>query len=214
MRWKTGTPLILVAAAVLSLVGPAGIAGAADASGATASGNYCAAEATDLTAGLKAATTTPKLSCFGSEAAVWKFVTGSSLPAGAKNLADAVRLQSSTTSTSTSSTQARSASVAATSSGTAVLAVLYKDINYGGAVLTLYSSTGNTCPNGSTYGFPNLGSYGWNDTASSISASSCQTVLYQNINYGGSTFKCNGNCTSVGSMNDAASSVILKKLNS
>ena len=195
------------AAVVLPLVGPASIAGAADSSGATASGRYCAVEAAVITPGTGMTEAAPKPACFDSESAVWTFVTGASLPAGTTSLAQAL------TTRSDAGAQSRSASPMA-ASGTTVLAVLYQDVAYGGGALALYSSSGNTCPNGSTYGFSNLGSYSWNDITSSVSGNNCQVMLYQNINYGGSTFKCNGSCSSVGSMNDQASSVILKKLNS
>lgn len=202
-------PLVLLAAAVLAVVGQAGVANAATIDGPTQSGTHCAVGVTATAPGAEA-TAAPQVECFDSDAAVWKFVTGAPLPAGTTSLADAVKLQSALPPTSA---RTLSATVAAAATGYVVLAVVYTDANYGGTSLTLFgTSATNLCPSGSTYGFANLGSYGFNDVISSVSGNNCQVQLYQNINYGGSTLKCNGNCASVGSLNDQASSIVLRKL--
>ena len=84
---------------------------------------------------------------------------------------------------------------------TAVSAI-YDDINYGGGTLVL---TANAA--GCNWYVANLGTYGWNDRASSFkSFSGCTTALWQNINFGGTHVGYTTNLSSFGSFNDQASS--------
>ncbi len=83
-----------------------------------------------------------------------------------------------------------------------IVSAIYDDVNYGGGTLYLTA----TSP-GCTWTLANLGSYGWNDRASSFkSFTGCNTALYQNINFGGTHVGYAVNDPSFGSFNDQASS--------
>ncbi|GAA4481310.1 hypothetical protein GCM10023171_09580 [Microbacterium panaciterrae] len=85
-----------------------------------------------------------------------------------------------------------------------VTGILYDDINYGGG--SFVASSSGTCSVGS-YSFADLSPFGWNDRASSFrSYAGCSGAVYQNINFGGSTYGFVVNAPSLGSMNDQASS--------
>jgi hypothetical protein len=79
---------------------------------------------------------------------------------------------------------------------------IFDDVNYGGGSLFL------TAPSsGCGWTLTNLGTYGWNDRASSFkSYSGCKTALYQNINFGGTHVGYSTSLASFGSFNDQASS--------
>jgi Peptidase inhibitor family I36 len=83
-----------------------------------------------------------------------------------------------------------------------VVSGIYDDVNYGGGSLFL------TAPSaGCSWTLTNLGTFGWNDRASSFkSFAGCRTALYQNINFGGTHIGYSTNVASFGSFNDAASS--------
>lgn len=90
---------------------------------------------------------------------------------------------------------------ASTQVGTVVSAI-YDDVNYGGG--SLYLTTGGS---GCNWTLTDLGTYGWNDRASSFkSFAGCRTALYQNINFGGTHVGFTTNLSSFGSFNDQASS--------
>jgi hypothetical protein len=83
-----------------------------------------------------------------------------------------------------------------------VVSGIYDDINYGGGSLFLTATSA-----GCSWTLPNLGTYGWNDRASSFkSFAGCKTALYQNINFGGTHVGYSTNLASFGSFNDQASS--------
>lgn len=86
---------------------------------------------------------------------------------------------------------------------TVVISVIYKDINYGGSSYFMSSSIG--CNGGYSW----LGAIGWNDSVSSFkSFAGCETILYADINYAGSSTGWAVNIANLGSvgMNDKASS--------
>jgi hypothetical protein len=92
-------------------------------------------------------------------------------------------------------------SVASTNVAT-IVSGIYDDVNYGGGSLFLTA----TSP-GCAWTLPNLGSFGWNDRASSFkSFAGCRTALYQNINFGGTHVGYSTNVASLPSFNDQASS--------
>jgi hypothetical protein len=90
--------------------------------------------------------------------------------------------------------------VPATAQTTIAVSILYDDISYGGGSTVM---TGNTC---NSY-ISNLGTYGWNDRASSFkSYNGCKTALWQNINFGGTHVGYATSDAAFGSFNDQASS--------
>ena len=92
-------------------------------------------------------------------------------------------------------------SVQSALTSTAVSAI-YDDINYGGGTLVLTATAA-----GCNWYVTNLGTFGWNDRASSFkSFSGCKTALWQNINFGGTHIGYSTNVASFGSFNDQASS--------
>jgi hypothetical protein len=83
-----------------------------------------------------------------------------------------------------------------------VVSGIYDDVNYGGGSLFLTADA-----SGCSWTLPNLGTFGWNDRASSFkSFAGCRTALYQNINFGGTHIGYSTNVASFGSFNDQASS--------
>jgi hypothetical protein len=100
-----------------------------------------------------------------------------------------------------SAARSAAASLVPASAQTAtVVSAIYDDINYGGGTLLL---TGASC---NSY-ISNLGTYGWNDRASSFkSFAGCDTALWQNISFGGTHVGYTTNDPSFGSFNDQASS--------
>jgi hypothetical protein len=98
-------------------------------------------------------------------------------------------------------TAANQLAPAGTESATIVSAI-FDDINYGGGVLYMTAPTA-----GCAWSIADLGTFGWNDRASSFkSFAGCKTALYQNINYGGTHVGYATNDASFGSFNDQASS--------
>ncbi|HEY1529468.1 MAG TPA: hypothetical protein VGF80_01500 [Galbitalea sp.] len=91
---------------------------------------------------------------------------------------------------------------AATPASATIVSGIFDDVNYGGGSLYL------TAPSaGCSWSISNLGSFGWNDRASSFkSFAGCKTALYQNISYGGTHIGYATNEASFGSFNDQASS--------
>jgi hypothetical protein len=100
-----------------------------------------------------------------------------------------------------SAARSAAASLVPASAQTAtVVSAIYDDINYGGGTLLL---TGASC---NSY-ISNLGTYGWNDRASSFkSFAGCDTALWQNISFGGTHVGYTTNDPAFGSFNDQASS--------
>lgn len=87
------------------------------------------------------------------------------------------------------------------------MTTLFENASYGGASVTLTSTT--PCNGSTLHNYPNLGSYGFNDRASSlISGSGCGTKLYANTNLMGSATGYIGSSSNLGTygFNDIASS--------
>jgi hypothetical protein len=104
--------------------------------------------------------------------------------------------------TVTAARKAAAAFAPASTQAATVVSGIYDDINYGGGSLFL-TTPGSGC----SWSLSNLGSYGWNDRASSFkSFAGCTTALYQNINFGGTHIGYSTNVASFGSFNDQASS--------
>ena len=85
-----------------------------------------------------------------------------------------------------------------------VTGILYDDVNYGGG--SFVASSSGTCP-AASYGYASLSAYGWNDRASSFrSYAGCTSAVFANDNYGGASYGYYANASSLGSLNDQASS--------
>ncbi len=82
-----------------------------------------------------------------------------------------------------------------------IVSAIYDDVSYGGGTFVM------TAGSGCDWGITSLGDFGWNDRASSFkSYDGCETALYKNTNFGGTKVGYSTNKSSLGSMNDAASS--------
>ncbi len=86
-----------------------------------------------------------------------------------------------------------------------VFATFYEDASYGGASVNVTTSKSAMCAGYIIYGtaMPS----GWNDRVSSFKGyGTCKIKLFSNPGYGGSTFGPYASASSIGSMNDEASS--------
>ena len=88
-----------------------------------------------------------------------------------------------------------------------VVSIVYADTGYGGASYVLSESTTTAgCSTGWAFGFTSMPS-GWNDRVSSFrSYAGCSTAIFENTNYGGLQYGYYTSASSVGGMNDRASS--------
>lgn len=88
-----------------------------------------------------------------------------------------------------------------------LVGVLYDETGYGSPTLALYG-TGGTCSGGANYGFPNLGTYGWNNRPESAQGrNGCAITFYAGYDYTNDTKSCFSNCSTLGTLNNRASSV-------
>ncbi len=143
------------------------------------------------------ATEVASYQCFDTFADAIAFATDGQvqLPADAVTVSDEQLAQAGASSDSADGT-----SVAAT-----VLGTEYEGTSYGAPTLTLTGSGG--C-NGTRYGFPNLSDYGWNNRPSSAKAyNGCWSDHYDDPSYGDPMFRCTGNCTGLGALNNKTSSI-------
>lgn len=87
-----------------------------------------------------------------------------------------------------------------------VLGTEYEGTSYGAPTLTLTGSGG--CAGSTVYGFPDLSVYGWNNRPSSAKAyNGCWSDHYDDPGYGDPMFRCQGNCTGLGALNNRTSSI-------
>ncbi|POH64946.1 hypothetical protein C3B59_09315 [Cryobacterium zongtaii] len=94
---------------------------------------------------------------------------------------------------------------AVTTQAAVVVGILYDNINYGGG--TFVASTDQGCAGGWVYTYNSLSPYGWNDRASSYKGfSSCRSTVFEGENQSGSQNGPSFNASSLGAMNDKASS--------
>ena len=183
MKHRLGLVLPLVG---LLLSGSAVSASAASAHTASSGkGQYCTAEAQPT-----GSSVTPTATCYSTFSASIRAATGGRvrLPASAKP----------------GSVTPDQLNAGANAPATVfVLSIDYKDINFGGATLTWTQSSG--CGSFQAGSMPS----GWNDVVSSvITESGCANTLYQNINFGGTTFSIgrNSSAAKLGTFNDQTSS--------
>ncbi len=87
------------------------------------------------------------------------------------------------------------------------VAVLYDGAGFGAPEFLVTEGVSNNCT-GWVFTVADLSQYGWNDVTSSFSGlSNCVVTLYENANFGGATAGPSGGQTSLGSMDNKASSV-------
>ncbi|WP_460517045.1 hypothetical protein [Flindersiella endophytica] len=102
-----------------------------------------------------------------------------------------------------------SASAAAPRPTGGVLGIEYVNRNYGGDALVLSASSGSGCYSGTTYGFPNMALYDFDNRISSAEMfSNCIGKHHQGASYTGMHFYCDSaRCPDMGDMNDRTSSI-------
>lgn len=86
-----------------------------------------------------------------------------------------------------------------------VISILYDNTNYGdGSFVMSYNNANCTT---TSYGYAQLGPYGWDNRAASFrSYAGCITAVFENINYGGAQVGYATNDSNLGVMNDQGSS--------
>lgn len=86
------------------------------------------------------------------------------------------------------------------------LSTIYDGANYGGSSYTMAVGSSKMCTD-AAYGHSTLAEIGWNDMPSSYkSYGTCKTKLWENTNYKGSSHGYYVNASSLGTMNNKASS--------
>ncbi len=104
---------------------------------------------------------------------------------------------------------ARVDALAETPNTSVVVAVLYKDAGYGGSTFTVTKASG--CDgniNTMDHNFANMGLYGWDDTMGALhSYSNCRAKVWENINFTGVSTGKAVDYSSLGLLDDAASSI-------
>jgi hypothetical protein len=172
----------------LLLYGSAVSASAATAQHASSGhGRYCVARAEPA-----GSTARPAMTCYATFSDSIRAATGGR-----------VRLPASARPGSLSPDQLNAAAASVSPETVFVLSIDYKDANFSGPTLTWTQSSG--CGAFRASSMPS----GWNDVVSSVvTKSGCANTLYQNINFGGSTFSIgrNSSAAGLGSFNDQTSS--------
>lgn len=88
-----------------------------------------------------------------------------------------------------------------------VLGVLYDGQGYSGASFSMTSTGNSGCFNGSSFFFPRLADYGWDNRGESIlTYQGCFSQLYDLAFYSGTSATC-VNCSSLGLINNKVSSI-------
>jgi hypothetical protein len=102
-----------------------------------------------------------------------------------------------------------SASAASPRPAGVVLGIEYVNRNYDGDALVLSASSGSGCYSGTTYGFPNMALYDFDNRISSAEMfSNCIGKHHQGASYTGSHYYCDSaRCPSLGDLNDRTSSI-------
>lgn len=158
----------------------------------------------------------PDVRCFDSTAAALEHVMGEPVTDLAALAGDPValgRLAAETVRDAKAAEAEAAVAGGATTkaAGDVLLGFSYKDPNYNGAKLTLMGS-GSGCWDGATYGFPDLGRYGFNNMQSSIwSFAGCWNTSYDYTGYGGAKLNCTPACASIIALNDKASSIVFRQ---
>ena len=180
---------------------------------AVSTGESCAIPAQALAPGQDPATLPPAPEvCFDSLEEALEFVSGTDVAAqrlvGASSGDVTAIVTELNAGVAQEAVTARAATAAASS---LVLGVLWRDTGYKGTSKVLYGQGTNGCWTGSTYGFSNLASYLMNNVVSSASTyAGCWVTLYDSTGYGGAKWNCTPHCTSLGSFDNRASSVVYR----
>lgn len=179
-------------------------------------GESCAVEAQPLLPGQDPDTLPPAPEvCFGSLEEALEFVSGGDV--ASSRLADATPAQVEglvselNASASVAPRLAGTERVTAAAASSLVLGVLWRDANYKGASKVLYGSGTNGCYTGSTYGFPNLANLLMNNVVTSATTyAGCWVTLYDSYNYAGAKKNCTPHCSTLGTFDNRASSVVYR----
>jgi hypothetical protein len=148
--------------------------------------------------------------CFGSFSEAISHATGGrvQLEPGARRVSreEITRANAEAAATSPSTT---SASAATPKPAGAVLGIEYVNRNYEGDALVLSASSGPGCYSGTSYGFPNMALYDFDNRISSAEMfSNCIGKHHQGASYTGMHFYCDeARCPEMGDMNDRTSSI-------
>ncbi|QBE49134.1 hypothetical protein [Leucobacter triazinivorans] len=87
------------------------------------------------------------------------------------------------------------------------VSTIYDGASYGSSSYTMAVGRSATCSGGYAYGYASLSAIGWDNKASSYrSFGTCKTKLWENTDYAGSSHGYYVNATSLGAMNNKASS--------
>jgi hypothetical protein len=149
--------------------------------------------------------------CFTTFSAAISHATGGrvKLAPDARSVDREQMLQANAEAASASSTAAESNSAAAPKPAGAVLGVEYVNRNYSGDALVLSASSGSGCYSGTTYGFPNMALYDFDNRISSAEMfSNCVGKHHQGASYTGMHYYCDSaRCPELGDLNDRTSSI-------
>lgn len=183
---------------------------------AVSTGESCAVQAQPLTPGQDAADLPPATEvCFDSLAEALEFVSGADVAAQRLTGASSSDVEDLVAELNAAPAPAQRAgaghATTAAAASSLVLGVLWRDANYKGASKVLYGKGTNGCYTGSTYGFPNLADFLMNNVVSSASTyAGCWVTLYDGGSYSGAKRNCTPSCSTLGTMNDKASSVVYR----
>lgn len=99
------------------------------------------------------------------------------------------------------------ATVQQASANRVLVGVEYAGQGYSGGSLALYGQSGS-CQQGTTYGFPRMADYGWENRISSARGyNNCVITHYSGTGYRGNPHGCYSSCSTLGSMNNKTSSI-------
>ncbi len=177
-------------------------------------GESCAIQGRPLAPGQDPAELAPAPEvCFDSLEEALEFVSGADVAAqrlvGASSGDVSALVTELNAGVALEATTSRTTAAAAASS--LVLGVLWRDTGFKGTSKVLYGQGANGCWTGSTYGFSNLASYLMNNVVSSASTyAGCWVTLYDSYSYAGAKWNCTPNCSSLGTFDNRASSVVYR----
>lgn len=165
-----------------------------------------------MTGGVAAAA---QVDCFGTEAELWAFLTGEPVPAGGVTATAVAQFNAEAGAEAVISDAADEPGLVADATVTVAAASVllgyeYDGSSYSGTRTTFYGASGS-CSSGDTFGFANLGSYGWNDrTSSATTYAGCRGQHYRDASYAGGSITCSPNCSTMGTLNNATSSIVYR----
>ncbi|MFF2623477.1 hypothetical protein [Oerskovia jenensis] len=159
----------------------------------------------------------PRTECFDSfgeaiEAATGVTVTDPAIEAGEPAALRAFAQEQAAEAARAQSRTADPSATTAAASASTIVGLAFKGANYTGDSKLFWGTGGLGCQTGSTYGFPRLSAFLYNNNISSLNAyAGCWATLYDLENYvKGTSTNCVPHCGSLGSMNDRASSIVFR----